>query len=73
MAVKYTAARFMGQITLRGEAWSIEFPDADYPGWLAFYERMTERYGHKSASYASALEALRGLDVPGHPVDADRA
>jgi len=31
------------RITLKGEAWSIEFPDADYPGWLAFYERMTER------------------------------
>lgn len=64
MAVKYTAARFMGQITLKGGAWSIEFPDADYARWLAFYERMAERYGHRSASYQSALDALKGLDVP---------
>ena len=64
MSIKYTAARFMGQITLRGEVWSIEFTDAEYPTWLAFYERMTERYGHKSASYQSALYALKGLDVP---------
>ena len=60
MAVKDTDARFMGQITLRGAPWSIEFPDADYPAWIAFYER----YGHKSVSYQSALDALKGLDVP---------
>lgn len=62
MATQYTAARFMGQITLKGSAWSVEFSDEDYPKWLAFYERMTERYGHKSASYASARDALRALD-----------
>jgi len=61
MAANFTARKFLGTVTLAGEAWDIEFPEDRLAGWIAFYERMEKRYGHKSPSYASALAALKSL------------
>ena len=61
MTVQFTARKFLGTVTLSGEAWDVEFPEARLAGWIAFYERMEKRYGHKSQSYASALAALKSL------------
>ncbi len=59
--IQFTAQKFMGVVTFRGEHWQAEFPEEKLPSWIAFYERMSKRYGHKSPSYASALSALRKL------------
>lgn len=61
MPFKATASRFMGRISYQGRAWSMEFPEEELDKWIAFFEGMVEKYGHRTPNYAISLAALRGL------------
>jgi len=58
---QFTARQFMGNVTLRGDKWDIEFPVADLDGWIEFYEGMRAKYGHRTQSYETSVWALKAV------------
>ena len=58
---QFTASKLMGKVAFSGPTWSEEFPISMLPEKIAFYEKMADRYGHKTPSYENAMHALRRI------------
>lgn len=58
---QFTASKFMGRVSFSGPTWSEEFPIAQLPAKIEFYEKMVKQFGHRSPSYENAMYALKRI------------